>query len=94
MERREDLNVCLYLCDLPLVACVCAGAVVSERFGTGEFMVGGGCRDDVALGGDLAGEAGDGAGYCCGGSVIQFVFLGTLGLGTEERRVDGCGMAT
>jgi hypothetical protein len=48
---------------LPFVSGVCAGAVVGEGFGAGELVVGGGGCDDVALGGDLAGETGDGAGY-------------------------------
>jgi len=56
----------VYLFDLPLVACVCAGSIVGEGFRACEFMVGRGGCDDVALGGDLTGEAGDGAGYCWG----------------------------
>jgi hypothetical protein len=48
---------------LPVVSGICSGTVVGEGFGAGELVVGGGRRDDVALGGDLAGEAGDGAGH-------------------------------
>lgn len=48
----------------PFVAGICAGAVVGEGLGAGELVVGGWGGDDVALGSDLAGEAGDGAGYC------------------------------
>lgn len=49
--------------DFPLVARVGAGDVVGEGLWAGEFVVGGGGCDDVALSGDLAGEAGDRAGY-------------------------------
>lgn len=62
----EDERVCeagaTYLGDLPLVALVCAGAVVGEGLGTGELMVGGWGGDYVALACYLAGEAGDGTG--------------------------------
>lgn len=55
-----------YFGDLPLVALVCAGAIVGEGLGAGELVVGGRRGDDVALAGYLAGEAGDGAGdYGC-----------------------------
>jgi hypothetical protein len=47
----------------PLISCICSWAVIGERFGAGKFVVRGGGGDYVALGGDLAGEAGYGAGY-------------------------------
>jgi hypothetical protein len=50
------------LLDLPCVACVGAGAIVGECFRAGELVVAAGCGDDVAVGGDLAGETLDGAG--------------------------------
>lgn len=53
-----------YLCDLPLVALVRARTVVRQRLRAGELVVRGGRGDDVALAGDLAGEARDGAGDC------------------------------
>lgn len=62
-ERRWAC-VCIYLCDFPLIACVGAGAVVSKRLGAGELVVGRRCGNDVALGCNLAGEAGDRASYC------------------------------
>lgn len=52
------------LVDFPLVAGVGARAVVGEWLWAGEFVVRAGRGDDVALRGDLAGEAGDGAGDC------------------------------
>lgn len=48
--------------DFPLVALVGAGHVVGQGLGAGKVMVAAGGGDDVALAGDLAGEAGDGAG--------------------------------
>jgi hypothetical protein len=53
-----------FLGDFELVALVCAGYVVGERVGGQEFVVGGWRGADVAVRGDLAAEAGDGAGYC------------------------------
>lgn len=50
------------LLDFPLVALVGAGHVVGQGLGAGKVMVAAGGGDDVALAGDLAGEAGDGAG--------------------------------
>ena len=69
---------------LPFVAGIGAGDVVCEGLGAGEFVVGGGRRDDVALGGDLAGEAGDGAGDWSGvrGMVDRYgLFKGLLWFG-------------
>lgn len=58
--------------DLVLVALVGAGPVVGERLRAGELVVrrdGGG---DVAVAGDLAGEAGDGPGHYGGGGGIRW----------------------
>ena len=52
--------------DFVLVALVGAGSVVGEGFRAGEFVVGGGRGDDVAVAGYLAGEAGNGAGDFAG----------------------------
>lgn len=52
------------LFDLPGVALVGAGDVVGQGLGAGEVVVGRRRGDDVALAGDLAGEAGDGASHC------------------------------
>jgi hypothetical protein len=60
---REGIKHKGYLRDLPLITLVGAGNIVCERFWASELVVGGWGCDDVALGGDLAGEAGDGAGY-------------------------------
>lgn len=50
------------LLDFPLVALVGAGHVIGQGLRAGKVMVAAGGGDDVALAGDLAGEAGDGAG--------------------------------
>jgi len=47
----------------PLISLVGSWAVVGEGFWAGELVVGRRGGDYVALGRDLAGEAGDGAGY-------------------------------
>ena len=49
-------------------------------------MVGRGRGDDVALTGDLAGEAGDGAGYCRG---VWFDWVSRKRVGNEETRGEG-----
>ncbi len=59
----------VYLFDLVFVSFVGAGAVVGEGLRAGEFVVGGGCGDDKTVAGELAGEAGDGAGYWGFGSI-------------------------
>lgn len=51
-----------YLLHLPLVPLVRARHVVGQSLGASEVMIRAGGGDDVALAGDLAGEAGDGAG--------------------------------
>ena len=51
-----------YLLHLPLIPLVGAGYIVGQSFWAGEVVVAAGRGDDVALAGDLAGEAGDGAG--------------------------------
>lgn len=57
MQRGEnDLR------DFPLVSFVGVFGVVFQGLRAGEFVVGGGRGADVALAGDLAREAGDGAG--------------------------------
>lgn len=53
-----------FLLNFPFVAVVRARSIIGQRFGTGEFVVAGWCCDDVAMAGDLAGEAGDWAGDC------------------------------
>ena len=52
-----------YLGNLPGVAVVGAFGVVGEGCRAREFVVAAGGCDDVAVGGDLAGEALDGAGH-------------------------------
>lgn len=52
----------LYLFDLEAVAAVRVGGVVAERVGADKVVVGRRGGNDVAVAGDLAGEAGDGAG--------------------------------
>ena len=59
----------VYLFDLVFVSFVGAGAVVGEGLRAGEFVVGGRGRDDKTVAGELAGEAGDGAGYWGFGSI-------------------------
>ncbi len=66
--------------DLVFVAGVGAGDIVGEGFRTGEFVVGRGCRHDVATAGQEAGEAGDGAGY--------WSTCGQCGLETGEASAD------
>lgn len=51
------------LLDFPLVALVGTRHVVGEGLRAGKVMVAAGGGDNVALAGDLAGEAGDGAGH-------------------------------
>ena len=79
-RRREKSPP--HLGHLPLVALVGAGDVVGEGRGAGEIMVAAGSGDDVAMAGDLPGEAGDGAGDCrteqTSGAVL--VATGTLAL--------------
>lgn len=50
-------GTCLF--DLPGIALVCAGNIVCQRFRTGKVMVRARGGDNVALAGDLAGEASD-----------------------------------
>lgn len=47
------------LLDLPGIALVSAGHIVSQRLGTREVVIGAWRGDDIALAGDLAGEPGD-----------------------------------
>lgn len=61
--------------DLVRVARIRAGDVVGERVVRGEFVVGRGRGDDVALRSDLAGEAGDRAGDCVRDVLLVYVFL-------------------
>lgn len=56
MRKRPNLV------HFPLIPLVGAGHVVSQRLGAGKVMVAARCGDDIALAGDLAGEAGDGTG--------------------------------
>ena len=49
------------LLDLPLVAIVRSRTIVSKWLWAGEFVVAGGCCDDVAMAGYLAGKASNGA---------------------------------
>lgn len=58
MESKKHTD----LLHLPLIALVGAGHVVGQRLRAREVVVGAGRGDDVALAGDLPGEAGDGAG--------------------------------
>lgn len=51
-----------HLLHLPLVTLVRSGHIICQGLRAGEVVVAAGRRDDVALAGDLAGEAGDGAG--------------------------------
>ena len=55
-----------FLGDFPGVAVVGAFGVVGEGRRAGEFVVAAGGRDDVAVGGDLTGEALNGASDCGG----------------------------
>lgn len=50
-------GTCLF--DLPSIALVCAGYIVCQRFRTSKVMVRARCGDNIALAGDLAGEASD-----------------------------------
>ena len=54
--------------DFPVVSFVCAGTIVGQGCWAGELMVGAWCGTYVAVGGDLAAEAGDRTGYLEGGS--------------------------
>lgn len=51
-----------HLLHLPLISLVGAGHIVGEGVWAGEVVVAAGSGDDVALAGDLASKAGDGAG--------------------------------
>ena len=53
-----------YLRDLQLVTLVRTLIIVGETLGAHEVVVGRGRGDDVAVAGDLAGEALHGAGHC------------------------------
>lgn len=68
------------LLDFPLVALVGAGHVVGQGLGAGKVMVAAGGGDDVALAGDLAGEAGDGA-----GDLVDLAEEGDTGEASVER---------
>lgn len=63
-----------YLSDLPGIALVGVFGVVLEGLGACEFMVAGRGGADVALAGDLTGEACDGTGHC-----MVLVVLGASG---------------
>ena len=52
----------MYLGLLPCIAPVRVGDIVLQRLGTGELVVGTRRHADVAVAGDLAAEARDGAG--------------------------------
>ena len=54
-----------YLHNLIPIPLIRAGPIIRQGFRACEFMVRGRGGDDVAVAGDLAGEAGDRAGYCC-----------------------------
>ena len=51
---------------LPLIALIGSGDIVGERLGAGEVVVAARGGDNIALTGDLASEAGNGAGHCLG----------------------------
>lgn len=53
-----------YLGNLQLVSLVRPWSIIGQCFGSDELVVGGWGGDDVALTGNLAGEAGDGTGHC------------------------------
>lgn len=75
--QRSILVVCGYLLlNLPSIACIGARTIVGECFGAGKFVVTAGCCDDVALRSDLAGEAGDWAGYLW--RMVLVVIVGIL----------------
>lgn len=52
-----------FLLDLPRIAFVCAWTVVGECFWARKLVIAGWRRNDVAVAGDLAGEALDWSGY-------------------------------
>ena len=57
------------LLNLPLIPSIRAWTIVGEGFGTGEFVVGRGCRDDVAVACYLPCETLDWARDCGVGSI-------------------------
>lgn len=59
-RARARRITCLF--DLPGIALVGAGNIVCQRLRAGEVMVGAWGGDNIALPGDLTGEAGDWAG--------------------------------
>lgn len=63
---------------LPFVSGICAGSIVGEGLGASKFVVRRGGGDDVALGGDLAGETGDGTGHfrVSDGLITESVWVG------------------
>ena len=67
------------LLNLPRVALVGSGAIVGQRLRPSEFVVGRRSSNDVAVGGDLSGEASDWAGHLV--DLAEDDDSGKLGLG-------------